>query len=293
LEDIDRVDPESFKMQQDIAKVLEINYAHGFSFLVCRFKTKLVEPHPIAYEHERLPDGQMFVPTRHAHGASVEGTPGKTTSDQVETRICKDLRRQSGLRKGLGLQKGRSFRSYPRGRPRLKGAKGGGVVFVGHGGHGATDGAEDHADWDHDIYTTCVQHAKLSNGAPSFNGAGMTPKEKLLQLQTSEQYGFIKSDVEPSTALSRSGLTGLVDLLPCGELLRHMHIDLAIGKLLPNEDFVLTVDPSFSAQLPAPACLEERKQHVIEELSIWKKRKCLEAQAAVIPAQAEHPLEPS
>lgn len=30
-------------------------------------------PHPIGYIHERLPDGRLFVPTRHAHGSGDTG----------------------------------------------------------------------------------------------------------------------------------------------------------------------------------------------------------------------------
>lgn len=69
LEDIDRIDSSYFKVSAGMRQILSVHYADHFSFIVCRFKTKKVEPHPVGYEHERLPDGRMFVPTRHEHGS--------------------------------------------------------------------------------------------------------------------------------------------------------------------------------------------------------------------------------
>jgi len=70
LEDIAAIDPVTFRVPQDIQKVLAENYGDGsWGFVICRFRSAEVRPHPIGYIHERLQDGNMFVPTRHAHGS--------------------------------------------------------------------------------------------------------------------------------------------------------------------------------------------------------------------------------
>jgi len=73
LEDIALIDPSKFQVPRDIQQVLATNYGDGtWSFVVCRFKSAQVRPHPIGYIHERLQDGKMFVPTRHAHGSESD-----------------------------------------------------------------------------------------------------------------------------------------------------------------------------------------------------------------------------
>eukprot|EP00747_Dinoflagellata_sp_TGD_P182176 gnl/TRDRNA2_/TRDRNA2_36299_c0_seq1.p1 gnl/TRDRNA2_/TRDRNA2_36299_c0~~gnl/TRDRNA2_/TRDRNA2_36299_c0_seq1.p1 ORF type:complete len:495 (-),score=87.08 gnl/TRDRNA2_/TRDRNA2_36299_c0_seq1:57-1541(-) len=70
LEDLDRIDPGRFAVPSGIKHVLGEHYAIDFSFVVCRFRTTDVQPHPIGYLHERMVGtGALFIPTRHAHGA--------------------------------------------------------------------------------------------------------------------------------------------------------------------------------------------------------------------------------
>ena len=78
LEDIQKIDPTTFKVPTNIQKVLTKHYdgdkGELFSFVICRFRTASVQPHPIGYIHERLldSDGLLFCPTKHAHGNGSE-----------------------------------------------------------------------------------------------------------------------------------------------------------------------------------------------------------------------------
>lgn len=67
LEDFDRVSKDVFYLPPDIEAILKQYYPQGFSFVVCVFQGD-VRAHPIAYTSARLPNGQLFVPTLHAHG---------------------------------------------------------------------------------------------------------------------------------------------------------------------------------------------------------------------------------
>lgn len=67
LEDFDRVSKDVFYLPPDIEAILKQHYPQGFSFVVCVFEGD-VRAHPIAYTSARLPNGQLFVPTLHAHG---------------------------------------------------------------------------------------------------------------------------------------------------------------------------------------------------------------------------------
>ncbi|MBX9636002.1 MAG: hypothetical protein K2Q45_00435 [Nitrosomonas sp.] len=70
LEDMCRVDTSVFKLPKDIENVLKVHYATGFSFIVCKFERGRTAGHPIAYVHGLLPNGSLFIPTRHEHGTS-------------------------------------------------------------------------------------------------------------------------------------------------------------------------------------------------------------------------------
>jgi len=208
LEDLNRVNASSFRVSPGIASILSANYAEGFSFVVCRFKSNTVEPHPIAYEHERLPSGAMFVPTRHAHGSK---------SVDVE-----------------------------------------------------------HADWDHDIYTTCASAASFSTGAACEKGAGLTPKEKLekLEAQVSQgEFGDIRKAAKSCwAAVLETGLPNLVDLLPCDEFLRHLRVDNASGQRAPNEDLLYTLSEVFAGEVCPPATEVQRDEDVVREVEQWLGR---------------------
>lgn len=66
IADINRVHPQ-FKLPSNVQELLSANYKDKFSFLVCLFE-KRVSGHPIAYLSSCLPDGTLFIPTRHEHG---------------------------------------------------------------------------------------------------------------------------------------------------------------------------------------------------------------------------------
>jgi len=67
--DLDRIDPTVFKVSPTITQLFGQHYKSGFGFIVCCFNPeKKIDPHPIGYVHDLLPDGRMFVPCRHEHG---------------------------------------------------------------------------------------------------------------------------------------------------------------------------------------------------------------------------------
>lgn len=68
LEDFARLSKEHFTVPDNIKQVLTENYGAGYSFVVCLFD-KTVQAHPIAYISQRMPNGHLFIPTRHAHGS--------------------------------------------------------------------------------------------------------------------------------------------------------------------------------------------------------------------------------
>jgi len=75
LADLRRVDPAVFKVSDNIENVFSKHYSVGFGFIICCFDpSKKLSPHPVGYLHDLLPDGRMFVPTRHEHGGSEEKT---------------------------------------------------------------------------------------------------------------------------------------------------------------------------------------------------------------------------
>lgn len=68
LDDLKRIDTSVFTLPADIEQVLRQHYANGFGFVVCMFQQGETKGHPIAYTHALLPDGRIFIPTRHEHG---------------------------------------------------------------------------------------------------------------------------------------------------------------------------------------------------------------------------------
>jgi hypothetical protein len=67
LDDLYRIDESVFKVQPDIAELLKVHYGSGFGFAICLFN-KTLKAHPIAFISSLLPDGTLFIPTRHEHG---------------------------------------------------------------------------------------------------------------------------------------------------------------------------------------------------------------------------------
>jgi Zinc finger, ZZ type len=70
MSDFNRLAENVFSLPSDIEEVLKDHYSSGFSFIVCAFQHE-VKAHPIAYTSGRLPDGSLFIPTRHAHSAGA------------------------------------------------------------------------------------------------------------------------------------------------------------------------------------------------------------------------------
>lgn len=66
--DIRRANKDIFKISKGTRKVLKKEYDEGFSFVICMFDmSKEIDPHPIAYIHDLLPSGNLFVPCKHVH----------------------------------------------------------------------------------------------------------------------------------------------------------------------------------------------------------------------------------
>ncbi len=66
IDDFNRLS-QLFTLPANIDTLLKETYGKGFSFVVCTFDDT-VAAHPIAFVHDRLPTGMLFIPTRHAHG---------------------------------------------------------------------------------------------------------------------------------------------------------------------------------------------------------------------------------
>jgi len=73
LDDLDRIDPEVFKVSPNIKDLFSKHYSKGFGFVVCSFDpNKSMKAHPLGYVHDLMDGGKMFVPTRHQHTEEVK-----------------------------------------------------------------------------------------------------------------------------------------------------------------------------------------------------------------------------
>jgi hypothetical protein len=73
LDDLDRIDPEVFKVSPNIKDLFSKHYASGFGFVICSFDpNKKIQAHPIGYVHNLMDGGKLFVPTRHQHSEDVK-----------------------------------------------------------------------------------------------------------------------------------------------------------------------------------------------------------------------------
>lgn len=80
LNDLLRIDPSVFQVEDNIRDLLKEHYPHGFGFLICKL-TKSGEQHPLAYITD-IQNETLFVPTRHDHGdASFWSWLGVTSND--------------------------------------------------------------------------------------------------------------------------------------------------------------------------------------------------------------------
>ncbi len=66
VSDLERINPDLFVMSEATKNTLRLNYAKGFSFVVAVLKPGRFQP--LCYTHKALPNGKIFVPTRHEHG---------------------------------------------------------------------------------------------------------------------------------------------------------------------------------------------------------------------------------
>lgn len=86
LDDFPRLNREIFTIDPRVFNCLQEYYREGFSFVVCQLQAD-AEYHPFAYIHNRQPNGQLFIPTRHFH----LGEDGQNHTDwdhQIYTWNC-------------------------------------------------------------------------------------------------------------------------------------------------------------------------------------------------------------
>jgi hypothetical protein len=69
INDLRRIDETVFRVAPDVDSILAKHYGDGFGFLICLFQHEL-KAHPIAFIGNRMPSGEIYVPTRHEHGDS-------------------------------------------------------------------------------------------------------------------------------------------------------------------------------------------------------------------------------
>jgi len=75
LGDLSRIDPSVFKVSPNIQEVFSNHYSKGFGFVICCFNpNKKIAGHPIAFIHDVMADGKIFVPCRHEHGHGTKKT---------------------------------------------------------------------------------------------------------------------------------------------------------------------------------------------------------------------------
>jgi len=74
LSDLDRLDSRRFPVREDVKAYLKHHYPSGYGFVACGLMPD-AEYHPFGYVSPRLPNGQVFVPTRHYHptGGQADG----------------------------------------------------------------------------------------------------------------------------------------------------------------------------------------------------------------------------
>jgi hypothetical protein len=75
VEDIQRLDPSVFQLEEDLVSLLHGNYSSPFGFLCCVLRRGEQKYEPLAYSHRRLLSNKLFIPTRHyhTHPSSIHG----------------------------------------------------------------------------------------------------------------------------------------------------------------------------------------------------------------------------
>lgn len=77
----------ALSISENVIKELEQYYRVGYGFIVCTLGSS-AKYYPLAFVHEPLPDGRLFVPTRQIHGhvsiREAAGVPTMNVFDEVE-----------------------------------------------------------------------------------------------------------------------------------------------------------------------------------------------------------------
>ena len=247
LEDIQKIDPTTFKVPTSILKVLTKHYGGDkgqlFSFVICRFRAASVEPHTIGYIHERLldSDGLLFCPTKHAHG---NGSEEKSISS-----ILYDMRK--------AFQKWRNFGDwdheiYSWGCERK--------IITGTTGK-VLDGGE----------TPDERYKRFDEQIKS---AGKYSRYRYATIQNGSALGQSCKGVMELARLwpAQAGETYCEG--PASQPLRHREV--SYEDVFPNEDLLFKANSEVFAagddgNLPAPAGIEQRANAVEEMAHHWIK----------------------
>jgi hypothetical protein len=70
-DDFDRLRFDHFNLSSGVKQLFERDYRHSFGFLVCKLREN-GDYHPMGYVTNMMPNGQLFVPTKHYHNGSEE-----------------------------------------------------------------------------------------------------------------------------------------------------------------------------------------------------------------------------
>ena len=247
LEDIQKIDPTTFKVPTNIQKVLTKHYngdkGELFSFVICRFRTASVQPHPIGYIHERLldSDGLLFCPTKHAHGNGSEEKSNSSLLDAMAKPFQKWRNRADW---------DHEIYSWGCKRKIITGT----TRKVLDGGETPD---ERYKRFDEQIKSSCIysrfREAKIQNGSDLGQSCkGVMELAELWPAQAGETYG--------------EG--------PASQPLRQREVSYKDG--FPNEDLLFEANSEVFAaggdgNLPAPAGIEKRSNAVEEMAHHWIK----------------------
>jgi hypothetical protein len=203
VDDFVRVDNDVFglKRTSELYELLQEHYATGFAFLACIIDAS-AKLRPIAYQHDMLPDGRIFVPTRHYH-------PRKPAVERGDPLRAPKVMPLAGTAAYTGSQRSTTITTGKRTRSEFK-------EVASSPGEGA-DLEEGEADWDHKIFSIGCSI-----------DAGWMFSDHLLKAR------------EVSSALRRDAITRLPFPLPdtAGMLLR---LEIILGPRT-NEDVILQLE---------------------------------------------------
>jgi hypothetical protein len=181
LDDLPRINPSVFQIDPRIFEFLKQNYSQGFGFMVCMLKNK-AEYHPFGYIHDRLPSGQMFIPTMHYH---LHGSSHKSQSsnfgDVYETKV-----------QPFGSSGGMKFASID---DLFDGSSHNSSHNNTHdslhnSSHGSDQSPHFSVDWDHEIY---IWNKPLGYNIPEFQSTVCSYSQAPSQLKMQ----YLPTNIEP------------------------------------------------------------------------------------------------